>query len=112
MLSFVRKSAARQLPQHLSRAAACNAVKRAPGAFRAFSGVPKTMKAAVVHETGPASALKIEAAWPVPAIADGQVLVKNEFRASTSSTHTTAAASTSVNCPLLAARRVAASLPP
>jgi len=36
-------------------------------------------QAAVVHETGPASALKIEAAWPVPVIVDGQVLVKNEF---------------------------------
>jgi NADPH2:quinone reductase len=36
-------------------------------------------QAAVVHETGPASALKIETAWPVPAIADGQVLVKNEY---------------------------------
>jgi NADPH2:quinone reductase len=33
----------------------------------------------VVHETGPASALKIEKAWPVPTIADGQVLVKNEY---------------------------------
>ena len=32
-----------------------------------------------MHETGPASALKIEKAWPVPAITDGQVLVKNEF---------------------------------
>jgi NADPH2:quinone reductase len=41
--------------------------------------VPLSIQAAVVHETGPASALKIESAWPVPQIADGQVLVKNEF---------------------------------
>ena len=36
---------------------------------------PSNPQAAVVHETGPASALKIEKAWPVPAITDGQVLV-------------------------------------
>ena len=40
---------------------------------------PAFAQAAVVHETGPASALKIEKAWPVPAITDGQVLVQNEF---------------------------------
>jgi len=47
MISFVRQSAARQLPQHLVRVAACNAMKRAPAAFRAFSGVPTTMKVRV-----------------------------------------------------------------
>jgi hypothetical protein len=33
----------------------------------------------VVKETGGIDALQIETAWPVPKIADGQVLVKNEF---------------------------------
>jgi len=47
MLSFVRQSAARQLPQHLARAAACSAMKHAPAAFRAFSDVPTTMKVRV-----------------------------------------------------------------
>ncbi|KAJ1477901.1 chaperonin 10-like protein, partial [Baffinella frigidus] len=36
-------------------------------------------QAAVVKETGSVDVLKIESAWPVPAIVDGQVLVKNEF---------------------------------
>ena len=33
----------------------------------------------MVKETGGIDALQIETAWPVPKIADGQVLVKNEF---------------------------------
>ena len=44
MLSLVRTSAARQFPKHLVKAAAFQAVQRAPGACRAFSNVPKTMK--------------------------------------------------------------------
>jgi len=46
---------------------------------RAFSAVPATMRAAVVREVGDASALKVEADFPVPTLADGQVLVKNHF---------------------------------
>ena len=42
MLSFVRP-AARQIPKHLAKAASFHAVKRIPGAARAFSDVPKTM---------------------------------------------------------------------
>ncbi len=42
MLGFVRTAASRQ--SHIVKAAALNAVKRAPSAMRAFSGVPKTMK--------------------------------------------------------------------
>ncbi len=42
MLGFVRTAASRQ--SHIAKAAALHAVKRAPGAMRAFSGVPKTMK--------------------------------------------------------------------
>jgi len=44
-----------------------------------MSTVPATMKAIVVRETGPAENLKVETDFPVPAVADGQVLVKNEF---------------------------------
>lgn len=46
---------------------------------RHMSTVPKTMKAAVVRETGPADALLVENDYPVPEMKDGQVLVKNEF---------------------------------
>ena len=42
MLGFVRTAA--RLQSHIVKAAALNAVKRAPSAMRAFSGVPKTMK--------------------------------------------------------------------
>ncbi|GMI04829.1 hypothetical protein TrVE_jg13364 [Triparma verrucosa] len=45
---------------------------------RLFS-TPVTQRAAVVHEAGDADQLKLESAWPVPKIADGQVLVRNEF---------------------------------
>ena len=43
-----------------------------------FSGVPETMKAAVVYTVGDADALEV-GDFPTPKIADGQVLVKNEF---------------------------------
>jgi len=46
---------------------------------RHMSSVPATMKAAVVRETGPAEALKVEKDFPVPEMKDGQVLVNNEF---------------------------------
>jgi NADPH2:quinone reductase len=52
---------------------------RRPSGARAFSAVPKTMKAAVVRVVGGPDAMKIEKDYPVPAIADGQVLVKNKF---------------------------------
>jgi len=42
MLGFVRTAAS--LQSHIVKASALNAVKRAPSAMRAFSGVPKTMK--------------------------------------------------------------------
>ena len=45
---------------------------------RHMSSVPASMKALVIKETGDASVMKLED-WPVPKIADGQVLVKNEF---------------------------------
>jgi NADPH2:quinone reductase len=41
--------------------------------------VPSVMRAAVVREPGAADALKVEKDFPVPAIAAGQVLVKNAF---------------------------------
>jgi NADPH2:quinone reductase len=37
------------------------------------------MRAAVIRETGAADVMKVEGDYPVPTIADGQVLVKNEF---------------------------------
>mmetsp|Transcript_14105 Transcript_14105/g.21303 ORF Transcript_14105/g.21303 Transcript_14105/m.21303 type:complete len:361 (-) Transcript_14105:142-1224(-) len=43
------------------------------------SDVPSVMKAAMVRETGTADQLKVETNVAVPEIADGQVLVKNEF---------------------------------
>jgi NADPH2:quinone reductase len=46
---------------------------------RHMSSIPATMKAAVVKEVGDADVLKVVNDWPVPKIADGQVLVKNEF---------------------------------
>merc|ERR1719215_89632 len=46
---------------------------------RLFSGVPSTMKAAVVRETGDADVLKVETDFPVPDMKPDQVLVKNEF---------------------------------
>jgi NADPH2:quinone reductase len=41
--------------------------------------VPDTMKAVVVHETGPASVLTLESAWPAPTPKAGEVIVKNDF---------------------------------
>lgn len=46
---------------------------------RMMSSVPETMRAAVVREVGDAHALKVETDFPVPKMADGQVLVKNQF---------------------------------
>ena len=46
---------------------------------RNMSTVPKTMKAAVIRETGGPEVMKVETDYPVPTLADGQVLVKNEF---------------------------------
>jgi len=46
---------------------------------RFLSAVPSTMKAAVVRETGDASALKLEHDFPTPEMKPGQVIVKNEF---------------------------------
>lgn len=43
------------------------------------NSVPVTMKAAVIRETGDASVMKIEKDYPVPQIADGQVLVHNQY---------------------------------
>uniref|UniRef100_A0A6U4PYF8 Enoyl reductase (ER) domain-containing protein n=2 Tax=Hemiselmis andersenii TaxID=464988 RepID=A0A6U4PYF8_HEMAN len=45
---------------------------------RHMSSVPATMKAAVIEKTGPAETMEVKD-WPVPKIADGQVLVKNEY---------------------------------
>jgi len=50
-----------------------------PRNARAFSTVPSTMRAAVVHKTGGAEVLTVENAYPVPELADGQALVKNDF---------------------------------
>lgn len=53
---------------------------RLPRTARAFSaGVPATMKAAVIREVGPAEVMKVETAYPVPELKDGQVLVRNKF---------------------------------
>jgi NADPH2:quinone reductase len=46
---------------------------------RHMSTVPKTMKAAVIRETGPAENMLVESDYPVPELKDGQVLVNNEF---------------------------------
>lgn len=45
----------------------------ARGQARAFSAVPKAMKAAVVRQVGAPDVMKIEMDYPVPAITDGQV---------------------------------------
>jgi hypothetical protein len=56
------------------RAAAALAAPASCGSqLRAFSAVPETMRAGVVHETGAAEKLTVEEAWPVPTLADGQV---------------------------------------
>merc|ERR1712232_572196 len=44
-----------------------------------MSTVPPTMKAAVVRETGDASALKVENDFPTPTLGANQVIVKNSF---------------------------------
>jgi len=44
-----------------------------------MSTVPPTMKAAVVRETGDASALKVESDFPTPTLGANQVIVKNSF---------------------------------
>jgi NADPH2:quinone reductase len=41
--------------------------------------IPATMKAVVVRENGGLEALSLETDYPVPKLAEGQVLVKNEF---------------------------------
>lgn len=46
---------------------------------RGYASVPAEMKAAMIRETGPAETMQVETGIPVPEIADGQVLVKNEF---------------------------------
>jgi hypothetical protein len=38
-----------------------------------FATVPETMRAAVIHETGPADVMTIEGAWPTPTLGAGQV---------------------------------------
>jgi len=43
------------------------------------SDVPTTMRAAVVRETGDASALKIESDFPTPTLSPGGVIVKNQY---------------------------------
>jgi len=57
------------------------ATARAPNnpIARFLSAVPSTMKAAVVRETGDASALKLETDYPTPALQPNGVIVKNEF---------------------------------
>jgi NADPH2:quinone reductase len=45
----------------------------------ASAAVPETMRALVVHDTGGAEQLKLESAYPVPALVDGQVLVANQY---------------------------------
>jgi NADPH2:quinone reductase len=52
---------------------------RVGGARRHMSSVPATMKAVVIRENGPAENLLYEEGFPTPTVADGQVLVKNEF---------------------------------
>ena len=45
-----------------------------------FSTIPETMRAALVHEPGPAANLVFEKAWPTPSpddLVDGEVIVKN-----------------------------------
>jgi len=49
------------------------------GAARRMSSTPATMKAVVIRENGPAENLKYETDFPTPSVADGQVLVKNEY---------------------------------
>jgi len=44
-----------------------------------MSGLPSTMRAAVVRETGDANVLKCETDFPTPELKPGQVIVKNEF---------------------------------
>jgi NADPH2:quinone reductase len=49
------------------------------GGVRRMSSTPATMKAVVIRENGPAENLKYETDFPTPKVADGQVLVKNEY---------------------------------
>mmetsp|Transcript_19249 Transcript_19249/g.61254 ORF Transcript_19249/g.61254 Transcript_19249/m.61254 type:complete len:644 (+) Transcript_19249:29-1960(+) len=46
---------------------------------RHMSTAPPTMRAVVIRENGPAENLKYETGFPTPSLADGQVLVKNEY---------------------------------
>jgi len=62
-----------------ARRAASRGVSALGARARALSSVPSTMKAAVIRETGAADVMKIESDYPVPAIKDGQVLVRNHY---------------------------------
>lgn len=64
--------------QSLSRSATA-ALGRRAARFRFYSAVPGTMRAVVVNETGPAEVLTYVEDHAVPQVADGQVLVQNEF---------------------------------
>jgi len=44
-----------------------------------MSSIPETMTAVVVRQPGGIEALSYETDYPVPALADGQVLIRNEF---------------------------------
>lgn len=65
----------------LARAAASPgaASAGAGGARRALASVPSTMAAAVIRETGASGVMKVERDYPVPELAPGAVLIKNEY---------------------------------
>jgi len=44
-----------------------------------MSSVPKTMRAAVVRETGPVENMKVEDDYPVPDLKPGQALIRNQY---------------------------------
>lgn len=45
----------------------------------AAAGVPATMAAAVIRETGPSSVMKVERDYPTPKLSPGSVLIRNEY---------------------------------
>eukprot|EP00951_Prasinocladus_malaysianus_P031887 scaffold308112_cov33-Prasinocladus_malaysianus.AAC.1 len=61
------------------RRALSSAATAGMGYARAMSSVPKTMRAAVVRETGPIDVMKVETDYPVPELKPGQALVRNQF---------------------------------
>lgn len=72
--------------QSLVRCARAASVALRSNAFSSTSGVPTTMRAAVIRETGPAEVMKVEKDYPTPALKAGQVSTRNNKFLATDST--------------------------